>query len=46
LSNGPYLPAQADFTLALVDPGGHLMLRYPEHADLKQVRKDLGKLIR
>ena len=36
----------AERTLALVDPAGYLMLRYPEQADLKRVRKDLGKLIR
>ena len=39
-------PARTDLTLALVDPAGYLMLRYPEQADLKRVRKDLGKLIR
>lgn len=39
-------PARGDLTLALVDPAGYLMLRYPEQADLKRVRKDLGKLIR
>ena len=38
--------AHTDLTLALVDPAGYLMLRYPEQADLKRVRKDLGKLIR
>lgn len=38
--------ARTDSTLALVDPAGYLMLRYPEQADLKRVRKDLGKLIR
>lgn len=39
-------PAHTDVTLALVDPAGYLMLRYPEKSDLKRVRKDLGKLIR
>ena len=39
-------PARTDLPLALVDPAGSLMLRYPEQADLKRVRKDLGKLIR
>lgn len=39
-------PARTDLTLALVDPAGYLMLRYPEQADLSRVRKDLGKLIR
>lgn len=39
-------PARNDLTLALVDPAGYLMLRYPEHAELKRVRADLGKLIR
>jgi hypothetical protein len=38
--------ADRDLTLALVDPAGYLMLSYPERADLKLVRKDLGKLIR
>ncbi len=38
--------ARADIALALVDPAGYLMLRYPEQADLARVRKDLGKLIR
>lgn len=38
--------ASTDVTLALVDPAGYLMLRYPEHADLSRVRKDIGKLIR
>lgn len=36
----------ADITLALIDPAGYLMLRYPEQADLARVRKDVGKLIR
>lgn len=35
-----------DLALALVDPAGYLMLRFPEHADLRLVRKDLGRLIR
>lgn len=39
-------PARTDLTLALVDPAGYLMLRYPEQADLSRVRKDIGKLIR
>ena len=39
-------PGRSDLLLALVDPAGYLMLRYPEQADLKRVRKDLGKLIR
>lgn len=39
-------PARTDLVLALVDPAGFLMLRYPEQSDLRRVRKDLGKLIR
>lgn len=39
-------PARTDLTLALFDPAGYLILRYPEHADLSRVRKDFGKLIR
>ncbi len=38
--------ARDDVVLALIDPAGYLMLRYPEQADLSRVRKDLGKLIR
>jgi hypothetical protein len=44
--SGRLKPARSDLTLALVDPAAFLMLRYPEQADLKRVRKDLGKLIR
>lgn len=38
--------ARIDIALALVDPAGYLMLRYPEQADLARVRRDVGKLIR
>ena len=47
LSMASLLPeAREDLTLGLVDPAGFLMLRYPQHADLARVRKDLGRLIR
>jgi hypothetical protein len=39
-------PARSDLTMALIDPAGYVMLRYPEQSDLRRVRKDLGKLIR
>jgi hypothetical protein len=32
--------------LALVDPNGYVILRYPEQADLGRVRKDLAKLLK
>ncbi len=35
-----------DARLALVDPNGYVILRYPQHADLAQVRKDLTKLVK
>jgi hypothetical protein len=38
-------PQQAP-RLALVDPNGYVVLRYPEDADFSGVRKDLGKLLK
>jgi hypothetical protein len=32
--------------LALVDPNGYVIMRYPEQADLSKVRKDLAKLLK
>lgn len=32
--------------LALVDPNGYVVLRYPEQADYSKVRKDLAKLLK
>lgn len=37
---------QADIQLAMVDPNGYVILRYPENADFSQVRKDLTKLVK
>lgn len=36
---------EADLRLGLVDPSGYFVMRFPEHAELKPVRRDLGKLV-
>ena len=37
--------ADDGLALALVDPGGFLMMRYPEGYDLAGVRRDLPKVV-
>ncbi|AVP98867.1 hypothetical protein C7S18_17530 [Ahniella affigens] len=36
---------ETDLRLGLVDPSGYFVMRFPEHAELKPVRRDLGKLV-
>lgn len=45
VSQGLAMPQHAP-RLALVDPNGYIILRYPQAADLSQVRKDLAKLLK
>lgn len=41
------LPAAVtDLALAVVDPNGYLILRYPENADFSRLRKDLSRLVK
>ena len=35
----------ADLQMGLVDPSGYFVMRFPEHAELKPVRRDIGKLV-
>ena len=39
------LPADADGAIFLIDPLGNLILRYPADPDIKQLNKDLGRLL-
>jgi len=45
-----WLPTEADTSAAdhiyLIDPLGHLMMRFPKDADPNKVKKDLSKLLR
>lgn len=35
----------ADLRLGMVDPSGYFVMRFPEQAELKPVRRDIGKLV-
>lgn len=34
-----------DLRLGLIDPSGYFVMRFPEQAELKPVRRDIGKLV-
>ncbi|TWI63573.1 cytochrome oxidase Cu insertion factor (SCO1/SenC/PrrC family) [Pseudoduganella lurida] len=38
--------SRAEDHIWLIDPRGHLMMRFPRHPDPSQVKKDLGKLLK
>ena len=44
LQEGLPRPAR-DLQMGLVDPSGYFVMRFPEHAELKPVRRDIGKLV-
>lgn len=35
----------ADLRLGMIDPSGYFVMRFPEQAELKPVRRDIGKLV-
>ncbi|MBK8283693.1 MAG: hypothetical protein IPK97_01780 [Ahniella sp.] len=35
----------SDLQMGLVDPSGYFVMRFPEQAELKPVRRDIGKLV-
>jgi hypothetical protein len=41
----PALPADPEGGIFLIDPLGNLILRYPADPDIKQLNKDLGRLL-